>query len=138
MTVTPDFEAELIARLLELAPDAFAAPSIFPGQEQPAGGDVPLEATFVRWYGERRLLLYGGQVREISIQILSRFARDGWTPPRRQEAMDRLRAVYDAIHLSGAWVSTSGARYLDIRAGDAPGEVSPAYFALNVVVFYSG
>lgn len=136
--VTPDVEGDLINRLIALVPSVFNRRNTFPGEEVPTGGEVPLEAHFVRWYGESRQIHYSGQGRELMVQIQSRHARDGWTPTRRAAAMKRLREVYDAIHLSGGWTATDGTIYVDIRAVDAPNELPSAYFALNVAVWYRG
>ncbi len=136
--VTPDVESDLIERLVELVPSVFNARNTFAGEEQRTGGEVPLEATFVRWYGEARQIHYTGQGRELMVQIMRRHAVDGWTPRRRAEAMKKLREVYDAIHLSGGWTSTGGTIYVDIRAVDAPNELPGAYFAINVAVWYRG
>jgi hypothetical protein len=139
--LTPDVEQDLIARIIVLAPSlGFIASgdkcNISPGPVQEHGGEVKLHHTFVHFYNERRRTHYDGQGRELLVQITSRFARDGYTPQRRAEAAARQRLLYDAIHLSGGW--TTGPRsYLDIRAVDAPNELQPAYFAMNVAVWWA-
>lgn len=141
--VTPDVENDLIARLVALAAAHFSvggslARNVFPGPVVDEGGEYPLDAWFVHLYSEDRELHYDGQGRYFRVQITRRFARDGWGPIKRAAAMTIMRAVYDAIHLSGGWTAGGGAVYLDIRAVDFPVELQPAYFSMNIHVWHRG
>lgn len=133
--VTPDVEAAFIARAIALVPTLFSTKTLLPGPEVLIGGVVPAACGFVRHTGERRQLHFSGQRRELGVQLLQRFARDGWTPTRRAEAYTAMRATYDALHLSGPF-TVAAVTYDDIRAVDAPNELQPAYFAMNFSVFY--
>ena len=140
--VTPDVEGHLITRLVALAPSYFVLTpvlqrNVWPGPEQPPGGSILTKCSFVQWYTEDRELFYGGQGRYFRCQIFRRFGRDGWGPTGRAGAMTEMRAVYDAVHLSGEF-TVSGTSYLDIRAIDAPVEVQPYAMALNVNVWHRG
>lgn len=150
--VTPDVEAHVIARLVALAPSLFnttaGTRNIWPGSEQLVGGNILLESAFVRWYATVHQRSYGAQGRFLPVQILRRFARDGWTPTRRAEAATKMRAAYDAIQTAsietigpegaGSWDAGGGVIYKDMQCVDVPGELEPGYFALNVQVWYRG
>lgn len=139
MTTTPDVEGDAVAKLIAALPSTYKVDNTFSGPEVREGGAVPLLAAFCKHYGERRQLHYSGQGRELLVQVLRRFARDGWTPQRRSEAVAVMRSTYDALHLSGRFVgAVSGVTYLDIRAVDAPNELEPGYFALNFSFWYRG
>lgn len=135
--VTPDVEADFVTRALALAPSVFIAKNLVAGAER-RGGTVPQHCAFVRHYTERRRRHYNGQVRELLVQVLQRFALDGWTPAARAAAFAKARAAYDALHTSGAFTGATGAKYLDIVAEAAPNELEPAYFATTFAVWYDG
>jgi hypothetical protein len=134
---SPDYEADLVARLVGLLPAVYsstgASPSLWVGDERRPGARVPHEAAFVRAVTSRSHRYNArGQAREVDLQVLMRHA-DGVDARAAAEA--RARTTYDALHLSGPFTGASGTAYLGVECIDIPVRLEPTYFSLNVTLW---
>lgn len=142
---TGNVERDLCERIAELLPAVWRTTTgpnvrrnVWDGEEVPAGGDVAEAALFVSLVTTRHDIYEDTQVRYFDLEILRRFAR-GPSPATRQKVRAEAVALYDALHLSGAFVGAdSGGEYADIRAIDSPVFLGDRHYALNVTLWRIG
>jgi hypothetical protein len=135
---TPDVPADVVARLAALLPDDYiVGDNLFAQPEEEINGAIVQEATFVV-VGSAQSDPYSGgpgiQWRRLGVQVLHRFER-----LNQAAGLRRAWRIYDALHLSGPFVgATDGARYIDVRAVEAPAYLSPSYYAVPLTVWLDG
>lgn len=135
---TGNIELDLAERIAELLPERWRTSdrrNVWDGGEVPAGGEVAEDALFITLVTTKHDLWGDSQVRYVDLEVLRRFSRAA-SRAARLEARAETVAIYEALHLSGAFTgASSGGEYLDIRALDSPVFLPNQHYALNVTLW---
>lgn len=137
-----DMELDICHRIVELAGSRWVLQgprrNLWQGPEQPPDGVVPVVASFVEISGLFRIAHNDGDVRDLQVQVLHRFAK-GPSPRERQAAKALMGDLYGALHrtLSFTGVATE-ATYLGILCVDLPFVLEDRYVSLNLTVTRDG
>jgi hypothetical protein len=139
MTPIGDVEQDLARRVCELAPNDWtldgARPNVRPHREIPPDGSTPDPCLFVELTTVRHSEDNDTATRAIDVQLLHRFSRAP-SVKERNEAIARMRRLYDVLHRSGDFIgAASAADYADVRCIDAPVDLEDRYISLNVTMW---
>lgn len=132
---TGDVEGDWVARLVERMPKVFRVASrrnLWPGEEQPVGGDVAADAWFLEFVTKRDLVHGDGALAECDFQLLRRFASGDRA--RAAAAKTEAWAAHDELRLMGTdpfvGAVTRG-RWTETRILAAPVLLGDRHLSLN-------
>lgn len=134
---TPDYHADLVAKIIALDAADFPSGTVFALAEDPPGGAVLEAGTWVKSMGETAEQYDDVAVRSVRFQIKHRF--DVATDTKGAAALAKVAALYDAVKGSGGLgpFTINSHDYLDLAALGPPQLREQNYVVLDLALdFY--
>jgi hypothetical protein len=132
-TSIPPFEKDLVDLITTELPNDFPPARLSIGGEPPVGGKFAEEHTSIRFIDDVPQDYDAvGAVHGFTCQIKHRWDRA--KDPEGIDAEARMRRLYEALRMYGAWTGVSGATYMDILCRTFPRMVEEHYVFMDVTI----